>query len=146
LFRNAEEYRRLYPDELRPSQAEFCAPRLEDGPKLHAIHQALARRAAHLRPGGVAAPWGLRGKMEVTTPRLVSGWAFAGADAGPVALAVLVNGAVVGQTTADRYRADLAAAGVGDGRHGFSFVLPKGLPANVADRIEIRREIDWALL
>jgi hypothetical protein len=146
LFHNAEEYRRLYPSEPRWQRAEFCAPRLEDGPKLHEIHQALARRAAHLRPGGVAAPWGLRGKVEVATSRLVSGWAFAGADAGPVALAVLINGAIIGQTTADRYRADLAAAGIGNGHHGFRFVLPKRLPADAAHRIEIRRDVDWSLL
>jgi hypothetical protein len=36
--------------------------------------------------------------------------------------------------------------GIGDGRHGFRFVLPKGLAAGVDHKIEIRRETDWSLL
>jgi hypothetical protein len=143
LFHNAEEYRRLYPDEPHRRDAEFCAPRIEAGPKLDEIRRTLAARTAHLRAEGVAAPWGRRGKIEVTTSRLVAGWAFAGADAGPVPLVVLVNGAIVGRVVADRYRPDLEAASVGDGRHGFSFVLPKGLATDTDHRIEVRREIDW---
>ncbi|HEX4507613.1 MAG TPA: Hint domain-containing protein, partial [Alphaproteobacteria bacterium] len=145
LFHNADEYRRLYPDEPR-RQVEFCAPRVEAGPALAALHRALAARAQHLRAGGAAAPWGRRGKVEIATSRLIAGWAFSGADAGPVTLAVLVNGAVVGRAVADRYRADLKAAGIGDGRHGFRFVLPKGLVGGIGHKVEIRREIDWSLL
>ncbi|HEX4507535.1 MAG TPA: Hint domain-containing protein, partial [Alphaproteobacteria bacterium] len=146
LFHNADEYRLLYPDEQASGRAEFCAPRVEVGPKLAAIHRKLAKRATHLRPDGSAAPWGQRGKVEVTTNRLVAGWAYSGADAGPQALAVLLNGAVVGRVVADRFRADLKAAGIGDGRHGFRFGLPKGLAGNADRRIEVRREIDWSLL
>jgi hypothetical protein len=146
LFHNAAEYRALYPGEARPRHPDFCAPRVEDGPALAALRQALAARATHLRPGGSAAPWGRRGKIEVVTHTLVAGWAYSGADAGPQALAILLNGAVVGRVVADRYRADLAAAGIGDGRHGFSFVLPKGLAAGPDHRIEVRREIDWTAL
>ncbi|HEX4507532.1 MAG TPA: Hint domain-containing protein [Alphaproteobacteria bacterium] len=145
LFHNGDEYRRLYPDEPGRVEAEFCAPRVEDGPALAVLHRSLATRAAHLRAGGEAAPWGRRGKIDVMTGSLVSGWVFSGTDAGPQPLAILVNGAVVGRVVADRYRADLEAAGVGDGRHGFSFVLPKGLAAG-DHRIEVRREIDWSLL
>ncbi|HEX4504762.1 MAG TPA: Hint domain-containing protein [Alphaproteobacteria bacterium] len=144
LFHNADEYRCLYPDEPRRRFAEFCAPRVEDGPALAMLRQALAARAAHLRPGGAAAPWGRRGKVEIATGRLVAGWAFAGADAGPQPLIILLNGAVVGRVVADRYRADLEAAGIGDGRHGFSFPLPKGLAADADHRIEVRREVDWS--
>ena len=146
LFHNADEYRRLYPDEPPRHRAEFCAPRVEDGPALAALHQALATRAQHLRADGAAAPWGRRGKIEVATSRLIAGWAFSGADAGPVPLAVLVNGAVIGRVIADRYRPDLKAAGIGNGRHGFRFALPKGLAADVAHLIEVRREVDWSLL
>jgi len=146
LFHNADEYRRLYPNERRPAYAEFCAPRVEDGPDLDALQRTLAMRAMHLRSGGVAAPWSRRGKVELVTRRLIAGWAFSGADAGPVPLMVLLNGAVVGQIIADRYRADLKSAGIGDGRHAFSFVLPKGLSPDTDHRIEVRREIDWSLL
>jgi len=145
LFHNADEYRRLYPNEPR-RRVEFCAPRVEDGPALASLHQALAARAQHLRADSAAAPWGQRGKVEVATARLITGWAFSGADAGPVSLVVLVNGAVIGRLLADRYRPDLKAAGIGDGRHGFRFTLPKGLAADITHRIEVRREIDWSPL
>jgi len=144
LFHNADEYRRLYPDEPR-RDAEFCAPRVEDGPALDTLHQALATRAPHLRTGGAAAPWGRRGKVELATPRLIAGWAYSGADAGPVPLAVLVNGAVIGRMIADRYRPDLKAAGIGDGCHGFRFTLPRELGAG-DHRIEVRREVDWSVV
>jgi hypothetical protein len=143
LFHNADEYRRLYPDEPCRAHAAFCAPRVEDGPRLDGLRRSLATRAAHLRSGGIAAPWGRRGKVEVATGRLVAGWAFSGADAGPQPLVILLNGAVVGRVVADRYRADLEAAGIGDGRHGFRFVLPRGLAADIGRGIEVRREIDW---
>lgn len=146
LFHNADEYRRLYPDERRPAYPEFCAPRIEGGPELRKLHRMLATRAAHLRAGGTAAPWGQRGRVEIATRTLVAGWVFAGADAGPQALAILVNGAVVGRVIADHYRPDLEAAGIGDGRHGFRFVLPKGLGPELDRRIEVRREIDWSLV
>jgi len=106
----------------------------------------LAARAARLRPDGTAETWGRRGKVDIAAGRLVAGWAFSGAEAGPVPLAILVNGAVVGRMVADRYRPDLAAAGIGDGRHAFSFVLPKGLDGDAGHRIEVRREVDWSLL
>ena len=77
---------------------------------------------------------------------MVEGWAFAGPGEGPVSLAIVVNGAMVGQTVADRYRADLDAAGFGDGHCSFRFALPKGLSPDVAHRIEVRREGDWTLL
>ncbi|MCJ2070063.1 endo-1,3-1,4-beta-glycanase, partial [Methylobacterium sp. J-030] len=41
----------------------------------------------------------------------------------PVCLDIVVDGVVVAMTLAEQYRADIAAAGVGDGRHGFEFNL-----------------------
>ena len=113
---------------------------------LEAIRRTLATRAAHLRADGSAAPWGRRGKVEIATARLIAGWAFAGAGAGRVALAELVNGAVIGRMVADHYRADLEAAGIGDGRHAFRFVLPRGLAGGIDHTVEVRRETDWSLL
>jgi hypothetical protein len=62
----------------------------------------------------------------------------------PVRLAILVNGAVIGQTLANRRRADLKASGLGD--CCFRFALPQPLPREVSHRIEVRRESDWSLL
>jgi len=146
LFHNADEYRRLYPNEPRGRFTEFCAPRVEAGAALETLHRTLATRAAQLRPDGSAAPWGRRGKVELATRTLISGWAFSGVDAGPIQLAILVNGAVVGHVAADGHRADLEAAGIGDGRHGFRFRLPDGLSVEADHSIEVRREVDWTLL
>jgi hypothetical protein len=87
-----------------------------------------------------------RGSLELAAHTLVAGWAFAGEGAGPVALAVLVNGAVAGRFVADRYRPDLAAAGIGDGCHAFFFRLPEDLSPDIGYTIEVRRVTDWSLL
>ncbi|HEX4504585.1 MAG TPA: Hint domain-containing protein [Alphaproteobacteria bacterium] len=147
LFHNADEYRRLYPNETaRNAPAEFCAPRLEHGPALDTLRRGLAARAARLRPDGTAASSLQCGNVEIATPWVVSGWAFAGGDTGPVTLALLVNGAVVARTVADLYRADLDAMGIGDGCHAFRFALPPGLAPDIGHRVEVRRETDWSLL
>ncbi len=42
---------------------------------------------------------------------------------------------------ADRFRADLQAAGIGDGHHAFDFMLPKLSPF-AAHEVGLRREVD----
>jgi len=95
---------------------------------------------------GIAASPERQGSLELAAHTLVAGWAFAGNEAGRVALAVIVNGAVVARIVADRFRPDLKAAGIGDGCHAFFFRLPDRLSADVSHTIEVRREIDWTLL
>jgi hypothetical protein len=144
LFHNADEYCRLYTDEPRGRFTEFCAPRVEAGAALEALHRTLATRAARLLPDGTATEALARqGHLDRATRMAIEGWAFAGMDEGPVKLAILVNGAVVGQTVADRYRAGL---GFGDGHCSFRFALPEGLSSDVNHRIEVRRESDWTPL
>ena len=144
LFHNADEYRLLYPDERRGLYAEFCAPRVEAGATLDTLHRRLMARAMRLLPDGIAAPSDVQqGYLDRATRTAVEGWAFAGMEEGPVKLAILVNGAVVGQTVADRYRAGL---GFGDGHCSFRFDLPHGLSPDVSHRIEVRRESDWSPL
>jgi hypothetical protein len=146
LFHNADEYRQLYPDEPSDRLIEFCAPRVDDGYELEAIHHRLIARAARLRPNGTVTPAAVQqGYLDRATRSVVEGWAF-GMGEGPVRLAILVNGAVIGQTVADSYRADLAEAGFGDGHCSFRFDLPHGLSSDVGHRIEVRRESDWSLL
>jgi autotransporter passenger strand-loop-strand repeat protein len=146
LFHNADEYRRLYPDEPRSRYAAFCAPRIEAGYEVEAVRRGLAARATRLSPDGTAAIAPLRGYLDRVSRMTVEGWAFTPNDDGPVRLAVLANGVVIGQVTADRYRADLKAAGIGNGRHGFRFVLRQGFAGDVSHRIEVRRESDWSAL
>jgi len=146
LFHNAAEYRRLYPDESRRREVEFCAPRVEAGHALETVQRALAARALGLRSGRQGEALRL-GYLDRATRSMVEGWALdhrAAAGDGPVRLAIVVNGAVVGQTLADRARADLKSSGLGD--CGFSFVLPRQLSPELNHRIEVRRESDWTLL
>jgi hypothetical protein len=103
LFHNADEYRLLYPDEPRRRYTAFCAPRVEGGYALDTMRRRLMARAARLLPDGTIAAAPLReGYLDLATRIVVEGWAFAGPGEGPVRLAIVVNGAVVGQTVADR--------------------------------------------
>jgi hypothetical protein len=141
MFHNAEEYCRLYPNELHGERrATFCAPRLEAGYALETLHRALAARAAWMVQEAAETTW--RGHLDLANRAELRGWAFA--ETGPVTLAILVNGAVIGRTVADRGRADLRAAGLGD--CAFRFTLPRPLPSWLTHRIEVRRERDWTLL
>ncbi|MCJ2070062.1 Hint domain-containing protein, partial [Methylobacterium sp. J-030] len=99
------------------------APRVErHDPRLDALRERLIRRAGlstepmHF---GTVRAW-----MDRCDGTHIAGWAQDAAhpDA-PVCLDIVVDGVVVAMTLAEQYRADIAAAGVGDGRHGFEFNL-----------------------
>jgi hypothetical protein len=148
MFHNVYEYYAEHPEATRGLRAEYCAPRVEDGFTLEAVRNALAARAARLRPDGTAAPVAaLGGNLDLVSRTLIEGWAFAPETPNePVALVILDNGAVIGEVMADRYRADLEACGVGDGRHAFRLALPRGLTPEFSHEIEVRRESDWTRL
>jgi hypothetical protein len=145
-FHNADEYRALYPGEPRRRLVEYCAPRVEDGYALDALRRALATRGTRLLPNARAARAPVQqGYLDRATRTVVDGWAIA-PDGEPVMVAIVVNGAVVGQTFADGYREDLKRAGIGGGYCSFHFVLPQALSPEVSHRIEVRRVSDWTLL
>jgi autotransporter passenger strand-loop-strand repeat protein len=76
----------------------------------------------------------------------ICGWAQDAAHPeAPVCLDILVGGELIGQVAANRYRADLAVAGLGSGRHGFEFLPPPGL-AFTPRSIGVRRSLDGASL
>jgi hypothetical protein len=58
-----------------------------------------------------------------------------------VRLEIIADGIVAAEVLANRHRNDLAAAGLGSGRHAFRIPLP-----HPARRIEVRRAADGALL
>jgi hypothetical protein len=144
LFHNADEYRRLYPDEPPRLEAQFCAPRVEAGEALENVHRRLAGRSSRLRADGTAVPPHRRGFVDRATRTTIEGWALP--ESGPAKLAILVNGAVVGRTVADRYRADIEGVGIGDGRCAFRFELPHPLTRDIGHCIEVRHDDDWSLL
>jgi glycosyltransferase involved in cell wall biosynthesis len=57
---------------------------------------------------------------------------------------ILVDDALVARVLANRHRPDLAAAGIGDGRHGFRFEFPNGLSLDEPHVVRVCREADGA--
>ena len=125
MFHNAVEFAVLYPGEEAPRWA-FCAPRLDDDPKVEAVWRRLAQR------GGITVATGpLQGWLDTAEAGLVRDWARDAANSDmPVPVEVVVDGVVLGSTLANHYRADLATAGYGRGRHGFEFRFPAPLASD----------------
>jgi hypothetical protein len=142
MFHNVHEYAALYPEQIM-QRARYCAPRLEIGYEVEAIRRGLAERAG-LACEGENAGGALRGYIDVINPRFIGGWAQTiDAPEVPVCLDIYAGGQLIGQALANRYRKDLEAAGVGSGRHSFSFT-PSGFFAS--DAVEVRRSLDGAAL
>jgi Hint domain len=143
MFHNAHEYAALYPEDVaRP--ARYRAPRLEIGYEVEAIRRKLAARAGLLSDEQDAGT--LRGHIDAVSPRLIEGWAQSVEHPeAPVCLDIYAGGELIGQTLANRYREDLQAAGLGSGRHSFSFAVPDGLML-LPGTIEVRRSLDGAPL
>ncbi|MGH7041280.1 MAG: Hint domain-containing protein, partial [Acetobacteraceae bacterium] len=144
IFHNAAEYAALYPGASR-RPARFCAPVVEDGPRLAAITARLAERAAILC--GAAAPGPLEGYLDEVMHEAVRGWAYDPAHPEiPVALEVFDRGTRIATTCARSYRADVQAAGFGDGCCAFDVALDPPLDPFVAHEISVRRISDGAQL
>ncbi len=144
MFHNAAEYGALYPEAPMHAPARYCAPRVEDGFELEAFRRRLGGRARRLRPDGTAAAAAaLEGHLDLVRHDRIAGWARdPERPQTPVALVVLANGAEIGRVAANRYRPDLAAAGIGDGCHAFELVVPGGLAADWRHTIELCRVDD----
>ena len=71
---------------------------------------------------------GLQGRLEAVRNGQVEGWALDPIDpARRLEIEILCDGQLQGRCAADLYRADLAKAGIGDGRHAFSLTLSQAL-------------------
>ena len=82
----------------------------------------------------------------LSVERCIKGWAQNSDNLEvPVCLDIYVDGRVVGQTLANRYRKDLERAGLGSGNHSFAFTPPTGL-AFCPDTVKVRRSLDGAVL
>jgi hypothetical protein len=106
MFYNAAEFAVLYLAEEAPRWA-FCAPRLDDDPKVEAVWRRLAQC------GGITVATGpLQGWLDTAEAGPVRGWARDAANSDmPVPFEVVVDGVVLGSTLANHDRADLATAG-----------------------------------
>lgn len=127
-----------------------CAPRIGLGPALAAL-----RRRLILRAGASAGParsgpmraWLDRCALRPDGALHVAGWVQDTAQPdSAVCLDIVVDGAIVAMTIAAEYRADIAAAGVGDGRHGFDLGVTVSLAPGVPHLVEVRRAADEAVI
>jgi hypothetical protein len=116
-----------------------CAPRLDEGARLAEIRERIDARAG-IAHGDAIGP--LVGRLERVTDARVEGWAQdARAPERPVWLEIIADGAPAAFVLANGHREDLAAAGLGSGRHAFRVAL-----ARQPGRVEARRVEDGALL
>ncbi len=128
MFHNAHEYDTLYPDAVEVP-ARYCAPRRDEGYELEAARHRIDARAG-LRPAAEAHAPALRGYIDVVSSERIAGWAqTAEHPEVPVCLDIYAGGRLIGQTLANRYRDDLAGAGLGSGCHSFDFTPPQRWPS-----------------
>ena len=150
MFHNAHEHAILYPG-TRPTPALYCAPRLEDGKQVEVVRRRLALRAAAAAPSVYENFGVLHGNVELVKDGRVYGWAqHAEQPEVPVCLELLLDGIVVAQVLANRYRVDLWHADLGSGCHAFEVALPDMLRthahAHGVPALRVRRTVDGAEL
>lgn len=81
----------------------------------------------------------IKGKVELFTPTLVSGWlAVFGKPDEPVRLELLLDGVSIALSAAQAFRPDVAAAGFGDGACQFEFALKEPLTPAESARLRLR--------
>ncbi len=74
-------------------------------------------------------PANYRGHIDVVRDGQVLGWAQDGSQPRRrLVVEIYAGGVLLGAVRADRFRKDLAAAGIGDGKAAFSFALPSPAP------------------
>jgi hypothetical protein len=85
----------------------------------------------------------LRSFLDEVSRHRIAGWAQdeAQPDA-PLSLLILVDDGLAARVLANRHRPDLAAAGIGDGRHGFRFEFPDSLSSGERHIVRVCREAD----
>jgi hypothetical protein len=149
MFHNAHEYHALYPDDRAAGAAmcaQYCAPRLEDGYEVETIRRRIAQRAGLPASGDAARSGQLRGFVDLVRADCVAGWAQdVEYPEAPVCLDILCGDRLIGQVVASQYRADLAQAGLGSGRHAFVFTPPGNVVLS-RETIEVRRSLDGTTL
>jgi len=80
-----------------------------------------------------------RGNLDLVSRDRIEGWAQdADQPDASIRLRILDNKNLLVELSADQYRADLEEAGIGNGRHAFSFTVPGGLAPDLRHLIEVQ--------
>lgn len=90
-------------------------------------------------PADVTSEPGIIGFIDVIEPRKVSGWAWnPQAPGARLDVEVVLDGQILAIARAERNRADLAQANVGDGKYGFVALLDEDLAPEAMTRVGAR--------
>lgn len=88
-------------------------------------------------------PPGIRGFVDGLTGAQIDGWAFEPAHPTErVVVELRLEGETLATTVADRHRADLERAGIGDAFHGFRFPLKPAWAERRADLVAVARGVE----
>ncbi len=132
------------PAGLSPETQHLIAVRrVEDDRDLEGSPFLLAAETTDLVavPTGNPAVW--QGTLDAVTRNRIEGWAWDQRSPNTrLGLQIVVDGKLVLRILANRYRADLEAGGIGDGRHGFSVTLPHGLSPLSRHIVQVIGETD----
>ena len=99
------------------------------------------RQLRHRHRAGTGSGTGLHGHIDGVIGRELVGWAHDPARPGPLTVGLFTPLGLVATAVANRDRADVRAAGFGDGKSGFAFPLDDDVLAAIAQsgpRIEVR--------
>lgn len=139
-FDNVNEFYALYGEAVTVSPA---VARVEEGYMLEAIRRRLGAIAGI--ENGKAQPGRLHHNIERLVAGTIEGWVYdTDHPEAAVEIEAVVDGEVVGQAIANRYRADLEYAGLAGGRCGFTMTMPASVIS--LDDVTFRRACDGALL
>jgi len=78
------------------------------------------------------------GTLDLISNNQIMGWAWNKYTRETVIIEIIIDGNVIGQTTADSYRLDLELASIANGYAGFSYIIPDDLCDNKKHKIEAR--------
>jgi len=85
----------------------------------------------------------MRGFVDGLNGAQIDGWAFEPANPTErVVVELRLDGQTLATTVADRHRADLARAGIGDAFHGFRFPLKPAWAERRADLLAVARGVE----
>ena len=100
-----------------------------------------AHAEAQAAPAAAAA--GMRGFVDGLSGAQIDGWAFEPANPTErVVVELRLDGQTLATTVADRHRADLVRAGIGDAFHGFRFPLKPAWAERRADLVAMARGVE----
>lgn len=82
---------------------------------------------------------GVGGALDVADGEVIAGWAWNSREPDrPLRVDIFADETRLATVVADLFRADLRAAGIGDGRHGFRFATPPGLRDGKAHAVRVK--------